>query len=101
MAGTPTANKLPIAEKSTAIFAGWLLLLLGYVLAVIPFLGFLIWIIGIIFSGSAVVLGVYGAAKGRPFAGVFLICAAVASFFIYLTVPVFVISLFAEKPSTL
>lgn len=75
------------SKQDTSILAGWIILGIGYFTAAIPLLGFAIWIIGFLFCGAAGLLGIIGAAKGKPLAGVFLIIASIASFFLYLVVP--------------
>jgi hypothetical protein len=59
----------------------------GYITAAIPVLGFAIWVIGFLFCGAAGLLGIMGAANGKPLSGVILILASIASFFLYLLVP--------------
>ena len=93
--GGTTYTTLPKEKKSTAIFAGWILLLLGYLLAAVPLLGFLIYLVGFVFCGAALILGIIGAANGKPLSGVALICASVISFFLYLLVPWIVTAVFS------
>jgi hypothetical protein len=93
--GSYGSNQLQKGEKSTAIIAGWVLLFVGYLLAAIPLLGLLIWMIGFLFCGAAGILGIIGAAKGKPIGGVVLICASIASFFLYLAMPFIVVGILA------
>jgi hypothetical protein len=69
---------LPV-QKSTAIRAGWILLLVGLSLACIPLFGYLSWVIGYPLCFAALILGCLGAATGRPAAGVALILASITA----------------------
>ena len=75
----PQAAVAVPVQKSTAIRAGWVLLLVGLVLACIPLLGFVSWLIGYPLCFAALILGCLGAANGRPLAGVVLILASITA----------------------
>jgi hypothetical protein len=94
------AATLPVAvQKSTAIRAGWILLLIGVVLACIPLLGFVSWLIGYPLCFAALILGCLGAANGRPLAGVVLILASITAAPVALFVAPFVSTAIASKAS--
>jgi type IV secretory pathway TrbD component len=83
----PAVTPLAKPEKSTAIFAGWLLLAIGLGVAFIPGLGLSIWLLSIPVCTAAGLLGIIGAAKGRAFAGVFLIIGSMLAFVVFLILP--------------
>ena len=89
---------LPV-QKSTAIRAGWILLLVGLVLACIPLLGFVSWLIGYPLCFAALILGCIGAASGRPVAGVVLILASITAAPVALFVAPFVSTMIAANAS--
>ena len=53
--------------------------MVGLVLACIPLLGFVSWLIGYPLCFAALILGCLGAANGRPLAGVVLILASITA----------------------
>ncbi len=59
-----------------AISAGWSLLIFGFVIACIPFLGFLAWALGAFLIFGAFISAIIGMANGRALGGIFLICGA-------------------------
>lgn len=90
----------PVAvQKSTAIRAGWILLLVGLFLACIPILGFVSWLIGYPLCFAALILGCLGAANGRPLAGVALIVASITAAPVALFVAPFVSTAIAAAAS--
>lgn len=74
-------------QKSTAILAGWIILLIGYILAAIPLLGFSVYIIAFPVCIASGLLGVFAASGGKPLRGVILILSSIVSFFLLLLVP--------------
>jgi hypothetical protein len=74
----PPPSGEPVA-RGGAIKAGWVLLLIGLVLACIPVLGFVSWLIGYPLCFAAFILGCLGAANGRAGAGVVLILASITA----------------------
>ncbi len=87
-------------QKSTAIRAGWTLLLVGLVLACIPLLGFVSWLIGYPLCFAALILGCLGAANGRPLAGVALIVASITAAPVALFVAPFVSTAILSETTT-
>ena len=87
------------SQKSTAIRAGWILLLVGLVLACIPLLGFVSWVIGYPLCFAALILGCLGAANGRPWAGDALILASITAAPLALFVAPFVSTFIAAQAS--
>jgi hypothetical protein len=85
----PPENQVQIAQqpKTTAIKAGWLVLLLGLILASIPRIGFLMYLISFPVCISSLLLGIVGAAKGKPIRGVLLIISSIAAFFLFYIIP--------------
>lgn len=87
------------AQKSTAIRAGWILLLVGVLLACVPLLGFVSWLIGYPLCFAALILGCLGAANGRPGAGVALILASITAAPVALFVAPFISTAILSKVS--
>ena len=82
------AYKVTVQQpKTSAIMAGWVVLILGFVLALVPGIGLSMIIISIPVCFSGLILGVIGAAKGKPFWGVFLIVSSIAAFFLFQIIP--------------
>lgn len=75
----PQANEL-----RSPIIASWILLIATCLIAIIPFLGFLAWIIGSVTILIAMVLGVVVISKGGTWNGIFILVASL------LFVPLFV-----------
>ncbi|MDF1849289.1 MAG: hypothetical protein P1U85_00535 [Verrucomicrobiales bacterium] len=76
----PQANDL-----RSPIIASWILLIATCLIAVVPFLGFLAWIIGGVTIIIAMILGVVVIAKGGTWNGIFILVASL------LFVPLFVL----------
>jgi hypothetical protein len=72
---------------TTAILAGWIILLLGFILALVPGLGLSMLIISVPVCLAAGILGIIGASKGKPLRGVFLIISSILSFGIFMVLP--------------
>jgi hypothetical protein len=73
--------------KSTSIFAGWILLLIGVLICLIPVAGLSMMFVSLPICTAAGILGIVGCATGRPFAGVFLIVSSIIAFFVFLILP--------------
>jgi hypothetical protein len=73
--------------KTTAVLAGWFVLFLGFILALIPGIGLSMILISIPVCFASLVLGIYGAAKGKPIRGVFLIVSSIVAFFVFQIIP--------------
>jgi len=74
-------------QNSTAIKAGWLLLVVGFFVALIPGLGLSMMLLSFPFCLAAFVLGIVGAAKNQPVRGVFLIVGSLVAFVIFWILP--------------
>ena len=74
-------------RKSRAISSGWVILILGLLLSMIPGLGFSMYLLAILFAFPGGILGIVGAAHGKPFSGIVLILSSAAAFWIYLAMP--------------
>lgn len=74
-------------RKSRAISSGWIILILGLLLSMVPGLGFSMYLLALFFAVPGGILGIVGAAQGKPFSGIILILSAFAAFWIYLAMP--------------
>jgi hypothetical protein len=79
--------QIPQQPKTTAVFAGWIVLILGFILALIPGIGLSMILISIPVCFASLVLGIYGAAKGKPIRGVLLILSSIVAFFVFQIIP--------------
>ena len=66
----------PSQAGNKAINAGWWVLIFGFVVACVPLLGMLAWVIGGFLVIAAFVLSIIGMANGRIGGGIFLMCGA-------------------------
>lgn len=82
-------------ERCTAIFAGWLLLGIGLIPALIPVLGLIAFSVSVFFCIAAGILGIIGAARSRPVAGVVLFLASFVAAFVYVSLPVAIPAIWA------
>jgi hypothetical protein len=73
--------------KTTAVLAGWIILIIGFIVALIPAIGLSMIIISIPVCIASLVLGIYGAAKGKPIRGVVLILSSIVAFFVFQIIP--------------
>ena len=79
--------QIPQQPKTTAVFAGWIVLVLGFIVALIPGIGLSMILISIPVCFASLILGIYGAAKGKPIRGVVLIVASIIAFFVFQIIP--------------
>lgn len=63
-------------SANKAISAGWWVLIFGFIVACIPVLGMLAWVIGGFLCLAAFILAIIGMANGRIGGGIFLLCGA-------------------------
>jgi|GEM_PF-2827949 len=75
--------------KTSAILAGWVILLFGFILALVPGLGLSMMLISFPVCIAGFILGLIGAANSKPFHGVFLIISSIVSFPIFWIIPWF------------
>jgi hypothetical protein len=66
----------PTNTGNKAISAGWWVLIFGFIVACIPVLGLLAWVIGGFLCLAAFILSIIGMANGRIGGGIFLLCGA-------------------------
>jgi hypothetical protein len=66
----------PTNTGNKAISAGWWVLIFGFIVACIPVLGMLAWVIGGFLCLAAFILSIIGMANGRIGGGIFLLCGA-------------------------
>ena len=66
----------PAVTGNKAISAGWWVLIFGFIVACIPVLGMLAWVIGGFLILAAFILSIIGMANGRIGGGLFLLCGA-------------------------
>jgi len=74
-------------QNSTALTAGWAVLLVGFLVSIIPGLGLAMMVISIPVCIASFILGIIAAARGTPMAGLLLIFASVAFVFIFKIIP--------------
>lgn len=77
VAYTPPVVMSGQQQNNTAIKAGWICLLLGFILACIPGFGMLMWFLWFAPMGIALLMGVIGMATGRVMGGIVLCLASV------------------------
>jgi len=75
--------------KTSAILAGWVILLFGFILALVPGIGLSMMLISFPVCIAGFILGLIGAANSKPFHGVFLIISSIVSFPIFWIIPWF------------
>jgi hypothetical protein len=66
----------PRRPGSAAVRGGWAVILVGLLIAAIPALGFIMWIIGIAFCLAAFALAIIGIAAGQTIRGGILLVAS-------------------------
>jgi hypothetical protein len=75
------------SPKITAVLAGWIVLVFGLVVSLIPLVGLSMIFISIPVCFASLVLGIVGAATGRPVGGVVLIVSSILAFFVFQIIP--------------
>jgi len=73
--------------KSSSVTAGWWILIIGFIVAAIPGIGFSMLLVAFPVCLASFALGIVGASSGRPAGGVLLIVASIISFFLMLLIP--------------
>lgn len=75
------------SPRITAVFAGWIVLVLGFIVSLIPVIGLSMIFVSIPVCFASLVLGIVGAATGRPIGGVVLIVSSILAFFVFQIIP--------------
>ncbi len=73
------------SEVRSAVIAGWVLLAVTCGISLIPFLGFVAWVLGSVTIVIAIILGIVAISKGGTWHGVFILLASLIG------VPVFIL----------
>jgi hypothetical protein len=92
LAPSPVAQSTQVfvnQPKTSAILAGWVILLFGFILALVPGIGLSMMLISFPVCIAGFILGLIGAANSKPFHGVFLIISSIVSFPIFWIIPWF------------
>jgi hypothetical protein len=77
----------PASSKNTAIVAGWLVLVIGCLVGFLPIFGFAMIALALPVCSVAGILGIIGAATGKPGSGISLIFASFVFFVAMLLIP--------------
>ena len=64
------------SNTRSPIIASWILLIATSVLAIVPFIGFLTWVIGVVSVLILIVLGIVVISKGATWNGIFILMAS-------------------------
>jgi hypothetical protein len=84
-----------------AISAGWWVLIFGFIVACVPFLGMLAWLIGGFLILAAFILSIIGMANGRTLGGIFLLCGAlIGAPIAYVLTPLISMAVFGKATET-